>query len=98
MAKRGGPIGIFNGNWKNQWRRDLDDSQDRRTFIIESNQLDFGDALQVLKHHDKNWEVWFDDDANIPPIIYWSNTDDIQELCRRMIERANLCREKVKTP
>ena len=92
--RRGGPIGIFNGNWKHQWKRDLEDEQDRRAFIIENNKLNFGDALQVLKHHDKGWEAWFDDDENIPPIIHWVETDEVRELCRRMVERAKVCQER----
>ena len=98
MARRGGPIGVFNGNWKNGWRRDMEAAQDRKHFIIENNKLNFGDALSVLKHHDRNWEEWFDNDDNIPPVIYWTETEAVDELCKRMIERAKVCQaNKVST-
>lgn len=91
--KRGGPIGVFNGNWKNRWRRELEDEQDRRVFIIEHNKNKFGEALDVLKFHDRDWETWYDDDANIPPYISWLDSDEVNELCRRMIERADNVKE-----
>lgn len=87
--KRGGPIGIFNGNWKHQWKRDLEEEEDRRVYIIRSNKEKFGAALDVLKFHDREWETWYDDDANIPPYISWLKSEEVDELCRRMIERAN---------
>ena len=89
MARRSA-IGIFNGNWKNRWRRDLEgDQSDRRVYIIEKNKEKFGDALACLKTQDPDgWEVWFDDDANIPPIIWWMDSALVDELCKRMEERA----------
>lgn len=91
--KRGGPIGVFNGNWKNRWRRELEDEQDRRVFIIEDNKRKFGEALSVLKFHVRDWETWYDDDANIPPYISWLDSDKVNELCVRMVERANNVKE-----
>jgi hypothetical protein len=82
-------IGVINGNWKNRWRRELEDAtSDRREFIKQENQLNFGDALNELKRVDPNWESWFDNDANIPPVIYWLETAQIEQLCKRMNQRA----------
>lgn len=84
-----GAIGVLNGNWKNKWRRELEDIQtDRREFIKQENQLNFGDALDELKRVDPNWEAWFDNDANIPPVIYWLDTAQIEQLCEGMNKRA----------
>jgi hypothetical protein len=81
-------IGVFNGNWKNKWKRDLDDISVRGMFVVEENKLSFGDALAELKAVDPNWEEWFDNDENIPPEIYWKYSDEIEKLCKRMLERA----------
>lgn len=82
-------IGVFNGNWKNKWRRELEDIQtDRREFIKQENQLNFGDALDELKRVDPNWEAWFDNDENIPQYIFWLDTPLIEQLCERMNQRA----------
>ena len=89
MSRRRGAIGVFNGNWKNRWKRDLEDEQDRRVYIIEHNKEKFANALDVLKFHDRDWETWYDDDANIPPYISWLESKTIDDLCGRMIERAD---------
>jgi hypothetical protein len=82
-------IGVLNGNWKNKWRRELIDAEtDRREFIKQENQLNFGDALGELKRVDPNWEAWFDDDENIPPFITWLDSALIEQLCERMNQRA----------
>jgi hypothetical protein len=80
-------IGVFNGNWKHAWKRDAELTSDRRRFIIEQNQLNFGDALDELKAVDPQWEAWFDDDENIPPYIHWLDTHAINVLCQRMRAR-----------
>lgn len=86
---RRGAVGVLNGNWKNKWRRELEDSQtDRREFIVNENKLNFGDALGQLKRVDPNWEAWFDDDKNIPQYILWLDTPLIEQLCERMNQRA----------
>lgn len=96
MAKRSA-IGIFNGNWKNRWRRVLEDTSDRRVFIIQANQDKFADALKVLKAADPSgWEIWYDDDANIPEYILWTDSKAISDLCFRMIERAKLVKAQNK--
>lgn len=83
------PIGIFNGRWKLGSIRDrLAYQYNSRHFIVEQNKLDFGDALAELKQADPMWEAWFDDDDNIPPYISWLDTDKVNELCKRMIARA----------
>lgn len=82
-------VGVFNGNWKNYWKRDLEDTSDRQEFIVEQNKLSFGDALVGLKLVDPaGWEAWFDDDNNIPPVIYWSDSHLIKDLCQRLRTRA----------
>ena len=82
-------IGVFNGNWKNRWKRDLDYWDDQKVRIIEKNKLRFGDALDELKRANPDgWEAWFDDNENIPPVIYWSDELLISRLCQRMRERA----------
>lgn len=88
MARRS-PIGVFNGNWKNRWRRYLEETSDRRVFIIETNKDKFSDALAVLKAADPlGWEAWYDDDANIPESILWTDSKLIGDLCFRMVEQA----------
>ena len=94
MARRSA-IGVFNGNWKHKWRRQLEDTSDRRVFIIQTNQEKLGDALSVLKAADPlGWEVWYDDDANIPEFILWTDSKSIGDLCYRMLERAKLMKGK----
>jgi len=93
MAKRYA-IGVFNGNWKNKWKRELEDTSSRRAYIIENNKETFGDALQDLKAVDPDWEAWFDNDDNIPPFILWTDTEEINELCKRMTERAIQCQSE----
>ena len=89
-------IGVLNGNWKNRWKRDLDYWSDQTARIIEKNKLRFGDALDELKRADPHtWESWFDDNANIPPVIYWSDELLIGRLCQRMRERVE---EVVQSP
>lgn len=87
-------IGVFNGNWKNKWKRELEGITARNTQIIENNKLDFGDALIALKQADPDWESWYDQDENIPPFIHWINTEEIKTLCKRMIERADHAEKK----
>lgn len=93
MARRSA-IGIFNGNWKNKWKRDLELENDRRRFIVENNIQKFQDALKVLKSADRQWETWFDNDDNIPQELTWTDTKEIDELCLRMVERAKLVKEQ----
>ena len=86
---RRGAIGVFNGNWKNKWKRELEATEtDWREFIVNDNKLNFGDALGELKRVDPHWEAWFDDDENIPPFIPWLDTPLIEQLCERMNQRA----------
>lgn len=88
MAKRSA-VGVFNGNWRNRWR-DIQSDKGRGEFIKAHNEEKFADALSVLKKADPaGWEAWFDDDANIPNIIHFLNSESVAELCTRMIERAN---------
>lgn len=88
MARRSA-VGVLNGNWKNRWR-DIQSGEDRSEFIKAHNEEKFADALSVLKKADPDgWEKWFDDDANIPNVIYFSDSAAIAVLCSRMIERAN---------
>lgn len=62
---------------------------EERRRIIEKNKADFGNALDILKQADPDgWEAWYDDDANIPPLIRWTDRAQIDELIRRMLERA----------
>ena len=80
-------IGVLNGNWRNRWRDDLDFWHDQRARIIEKNKERFADALNELKRIDPaGWEAWFDDDGNIPPVIYWSDDKLIDRLCQRIRE------------
>lgn len=82
------PVGIFNGRWRLGARREmLAYQQDRRDFIIEDNKDKFSDALDELKQADPKWEAWYDDDANIPPYISWLDTEQVNDLCRRMRAR-----------
>lgn len=81
-------VGVLNGNWRTRWKDELEEPTDRRVFIKEQNQLEFGDALQELKAADPDWERWFDDDDNIPAIIYWLDTEAVQKMCQRMKMRA----------
>lgn len=56
---------------------------------IEQAKLDFGDALADLKAADPDgWESWYDDDANVPQLIRWSDRAHVDEVIRRMSERA----------
>lgn len=63
------------------WRKE-------RRLAIEKAKEDFNAALANLAEVDPNWEEWYDDDENIPPIITWSNRAQIDELIRKMNERA----------
>jgi hypothetical protein len=96
MARRSA-VGVFNGNWKNRWRREWEEiqaSEDRRVFIVENNKEKFAEALDVLKHADPDgWEKWFDDDANIPEYLEWTNSALISDLCSRMTEQAKLVQQ-----
>lgn len=86
------PIGVYNGNWKNGWRRfreDVQTQEDRQVFIIAHNRNRFSFSLEKLKTADPGgWEVWYDDDANIPPSISWLDSSLITELCHRIELRA----------
>jgi hypothetical protein len=96
MSRRGGPVGVFNGNWRRKLREEMDElASDRKCFISENNKLNFGEALDTLKAADPAWETWFDDDANIPPYIHWTDSAEIESLCRRMTERAIQCQNAV---
>lgn len=81
-------VGVLNGNWKNKWRDDIDYWRDQRVRIIEKNKNRFADVLEELKRADPTgWEAWYDDDSNIPPVIYWSDDNAINLLCTRMKTR-----------
>lgn len=88
-------VGVLNGNWKQRWKDELNAMDDRRTFIIQNNKQKFGEALDVLKDSDPAWEAWYDDDEHIPNYILWTDTELIDELCRRMNERAGNASQKI---
>ena len=78
-------IGVLNGNWKNRWKEDLDYWHDQKERIKKKNKLRFGDALDELKRADPDgWEDWFDNNENIPLVIYFSDNVMIDRLCKRM--------------
>ena len=82
-------VGVLNGNWKQRWKDDLDYFHDQKEHIKEQNKLRFGDALDELKRADPTgWESWYNEDTNIPPVIYWTDDNAISLVCSRMRERA----------
>lgn len=66
----------------------IQNARRERARRIEQAQTDFEDALSVLKKADPDWENWYDDDANIPPYICWTDRGQVDELIRRILERA----------
>jgi hypothetical protein len=82
-------VGVLNGNWKNKWKDDIDYWRDQRARIIEKNKNRFADVLEDLKRADPTgWEAWYDDDTNIPAVIYFSDETAINLLCDRIKQRA----------
>lgn len=45
---------------------------------IQRARLEFAQALEELKASDPaGWEAWYDDDANIPPVIHWGDPEQV---------------------
>lgn len=55
--------------------------------VIEQAQVDFGSALDTLKGVDPNWEAWYDDDDNIPPVIVWGLRSQVDSIIAKISAR-----------
>ena len=63
--------------------------QDKSAAQIRENKLDYGDALNALKAADpEGWESWYDNNLNIPEIINWKDTQQVQAICAKILARA----------
>lgn len=54
---------------------------------IEEAKEGFFSALDELKDIDPNWETWFDDNGNIPPVVHWEDRDEVDGIISRIRRR-----------
>lgn len=67
----------------------VEDDYWARVKRVKQAKTDFTEALKKLAAVDPNWEAWYDDDANIPPLIHWSNREQMDEIIRRIEARVS---------
>lgn len=66
----------------------IDEIENLRRATVEKNKERFREAMEALMEADPDgWEAWYDDNDNIPPIIRWWDTGQINMIVERIQKR-----------
>lgn len=69
-------IGIFNGNWKNKWNRELDDNTPRDFMDAIDARLELANVLQAPGQDEFNRQIGREMEQNLfIEIVEFANTD-----------------------
>jgi len=66
----------------------IDEIENLRRTTVEKNKQRFREAMEALMEADPDgWEAWYDDNDNIPPVIRWWDTVEINMIVERIQKR-----------